>query len=237
MTDKKNFEGSKLRTGMIKAHRRRKNLCEICGRDVPEHTNIKECIENYQKADMRNEEIIQINSTDIDNSGDVVPVISNEKELAPNETYTPKPEVDSTSTRVKKVKKPFDVKTENNIINSKYIIVDVTPANEGYMIKYELIDYIRKKFKCVVYIIGDINKYPAYFRYQIAKRVGCSMKLIEKDKDVIKDHIYNSFKFYYLNSSEYKKFADDYSVYGDILISNGQDVGLNVVKKDPHIFE
>ena len=45
--------------------------------------------------------------------------------------------------------------TSANVPNNKYIVVDITRANEDYGLKFEFIKYLRDRTKCIIYLIGD----------------------------------------------------------------------------------
>ncbi len=211
---------------MIKFHRRRKNLCEICGMDEVNHPNNKYCIENYEKADMRNNDVIKCKSNE---------------HISNNEIFIENP--------FDEVKSIQNINIENNHIyknnkndylnipNCKYIIIDITKSYEGYGIKFELIKFLKLNSKSKTYIIGDFNQYPSFFKLQLERTVGILTFLNDYTDDIIENYILHCHKFYYLNSSKYKQLVIDNNIKGDVFETNGkEDIGLEIVKQNANYF-
>jgi hypothetical protein len=135
-----------VRIKTILSYRKRKGLCAYCGKNPHED----DCNEDYTETDLRNDE---------------------EKTVEPRTVKTPKKkeptvleklETDEMNKRFLegqkdpfyKIDKTVDIHTQR-----PFIMIDITPSDNGQLITFEYVNYIARKYKNkIVFLLGDPTK-------------------------------------------------------------------------------
>jgi len=206
-------EPTNMQKAVVKSYRKKMNLCLLCGMDYEGHPNGIECKENYIKSDMRGAEKL-LNKTDVSIT------INNESAG---------------------IEKPIKSK---NIQKSKRtdgpIIIDITKSKTGYGMSYEFIEFIKRKYNKITYVIGDILQYPPFLKV-VMERNRLSLNYIykynnEKDQEELKKLILSSCVVYCLDNSKFLDFMNEHDINIKILETDGKDIDLEIVRQNPNQF-
>jgi len=158
----------------IISYRKKKNLCERCGKDI--HNGA--CIENYIKSDNRTE----------DEKIDRPAVIPTPKEKAP----TILEEIE-----VKEIISVDIDKTKDIKLHRDFITINLENSNNGNRIDFKCIGQISKRFNdYIICLIGDVNKILPYSDVLRLKKLTNINHVITKDNQMIVNYITSSKKLF-----------------------------------------
>lgn len=197
-----NKDGSILKKNRILGHRRKKNLCPRCGKDL-NHTD--ECIESYEKADNR-----------IINPGIRVPVSSNTHEelMVLNGVGVEQQLIDMMAKEITKDIAAIEdahlmaslQPPEKITLQRDFVILDLNQSREGNIIEFSGIQKISQRYKdFIVCIFGNIDSHFNLSDIMKIKKLTNIHEVKYIDSRTKKNYLHGC--------QQYLSFPNDYSEY------------------------